>query len=251
MRQDVKFDFKNKNYIVVGASSGIGKRVTEEILIEGGTVLAVARDYERLSSIFSGSKKIYTKSVDVRDRTQLEAEIYQFVLDHGKFHGSIYTAGISKTTLLNSFSQEVATEIMDINFWGWINLMKIINKKKYSVDGCSNVVVASVAAYTGEAGNFAYSASKSALLTSVKTFAKEIYRRSNRVNSVSPGFIKSPMSDGFFDERGFSDKVKEKHLLGLGEPEDVSGLILYLLSERARWITGSDFVIDGGYLVSN
>lgn len=154
-------------------------------------------------------------------------------------------------TPLRSCSVQDAEEIMDINYWGFVRLMKILSRRKYCVDGCSHVVISSVAGYTGESGNFAYSASKSAVLNSVRTFAKELYKRGNRINSISPGFVNTSLSEDFFEKRGLSERTREKHLLGFGESADISGMALFLLSDRSRWITGQDFVVDGGYLVSD
>lgn len=248
-KSDVLFDFKEKKFLVVGASSGMGRQVTKEILACGGTVLAIARDEERLESLKKQTEgALLTASVDVRDQDRLEEKISEFTNSFGRINGSVYTAGISRTTVLRSFDKMEANTVMDINYWGWINLMNIICTRKYSQEGASHVVIASVSAHTGEAGSFAYNASKAAIISSVKTFAKELSKRKSRVNSVSPGFIETALTEGYFEKRGFSEQTISRHMLGLGAPEDVSGLILYLLSERAKWITGSDFVIDGGYL---
>ena len=214
--------------------------------------LAIARSQERLSLLKDKFQDdVITESVDVRDRDTLERVITAFVEQHGKLHGSVYTAGVSTTTVLRSFSLREATDLMDINFWGWINLMSILNKKKFTEDFSSHVVISSVSAHKGEAGCFAYNASKASLITCVKTFAKELAKRKCRVNSISPGFIHTPLSENYFDDRGFSEEVIKKHLLGLGTPEDVSGLALFLLSDRAKWITGTEFIVDGGYLISD
>lgn len=250
-RSDVSFHFEGKRFIVVGASSGIGNSVAREISDGGGIALAVARNEERLSRLsFLNPDRIITESVDVRDGGRMEEAVDRFVSRYGKVHGSVYTAGMTAPTPLKAFSMETAREIMDVNYWGWIGFMRIVSRRKYSADGSSHVVVSSVAARTGETGVFAYSASKSALNTSVRTFAKEMAGRGCRVNSVSPGFVDSPMTAGYFEERGFSEQTREKHLLGFGSPEDVSGLILYLLSDRSKWVTGTDHVIDGGYLAN-
>ncbi len=249
---DIQFEFSERDYIVIGASSGIGKQTALDICESGGRVFAIARDEEKLRNLREQfPDKITTKSVDVRDKNRIEEAIEGYVSNHDKFCGSVYTAGISKTTVLRNYSQAEALNIMDINFWGWINAMGILCKKRYTKDGCSHVVISSVAAHTGEAGNFAYDASKASISSCVKTFAKELAYRKCRVNSISPGYISTPLTEGYFDHRGFSESVINKHILGLGEPEDISGMILYLLTERAKWITGADFIVDGGYLISD
>ncbi len=252
MNFGVNFCFDGGRFIVAGASSGMGKSITEEIVRGGGSVLALARNKAHLSCLFDKcGDQIFTEAVDVRNAESLVDIIQQFVSLKGKIHGCVYTAGVSAVTPLKNFSDDTAHEIMEINYWGFINLMRIVNRKKYSEAGCSNVVIASVAGHTGEAGSFAYSASKAAIMNSVRTFAKEIYKRGNRINSISPGFVNTKLSSGFVEEKGFSEKTIEKHLLGIGECFDVSGLALFLLSDSAKWITGQDFVVDGGYLVSD
>ena len=251
MGKEVTFDFSSQRFVVLGASSGLGQQIASEIIECGGTILAIARNKERLDALKQGQNEVYTAVADVRDRIALESVIKDFAESHGKFHGSVYTAGISKTTVLKAFSEEDAKEIMDINFWGWINIMNILCKKRYTEDGCSHVVISSVSPRKGESGAFAYNASKASIDTGVRTFAKELAKRKCRVNSISPGFVDTGLSDGYFSERGFSERIIKKHLLGLGKAEDVSGLALFLLSERAGWMTGTDIVIDGGYLVSD
>lgn len=248
---DIKFDFSGKRFVVVGASSGMGLQVTRELLANGATVLAVDRNEEKLKEIAAEiGSGIEIHAADVRDPEDLEKGISEFA-GKGKINGSVYTAGLSRTTVLRSFSEQDASDMMQVNFWGWVNLMKIISKKKYSEEGCSNVVIASAAAHRGESGNFAYNASKAAIMNTVQTFAKELAKRKCRVNSVSPGFVTTPLTQGYFTARGYSERTIEKHLLGLGTPEDVAGAILYLLSDRAKWITGTDLIIDGGYLISD
>lgn len=252
MNDEVKFSFSGKRFAVIGATSGMGLQTTRELVNSGAKVLAIGLGDDLMESLVRESDgNVEGYVVDVRDKNALENAITQYVNDHGKLHGSAYTAGISKTTVLRSFSEEEARLTMDINYWGWIHWMELASKKKYSEDNSSHVVIASAAAHKGESGAFAYSASKSSLIVCVQTFAKEIAKRGCRVNSVSPGFINTPLTEGYFSNRGFSEKTIEKHLLGLGKPENVTGTILFLLSDRASWITGTDIVIDGGYLVSD
>ena len=92
---------------------------------------------------------------------------------------------------------------------------------------------------------FAYSSAKAAVSTAVKSLAKEISGRGLRINAICPGRVKTPMT-----EKYPANDVIEKHLLGEGQPNDISGTVLFLLSDRARWITGTDVIVDGGYLIN-
>lgn len=252
MISDVKYVFEGKKYAVTGASSGIGKQITLEIAEAGGLVLAIGRNRERLSNITRMfPNQIITIESDVRDYQKIETSISNFVKHNGKLDGLVHAAGTLQMTPLKIYSEETARELMDIHFWSGIKLVQLINKKKYSNDGSSYVLISSVCAYKGEAAQFALNAAKISLQVSARTIAKEIYKKRNRINTVSPGLIMTELTKKDFDERGISSSVVDKHLLGLGNVEDVSGMVLYLLSDRARWITGQDFVVDGGYLVSD
>ena len=85
-------------------------------------------------------------------------------------------------------------------------------------------------------------------MTAVKSLAHDLSRRRQRINTVSPGYTLTNMTLDNERQNGQPEQIYARHLLGVGEPEDISGLVLFLLSERAGWITGQDFVVDGGYL---
>ncbi len=248
----MKYIFDGKKFVVTGASSGIGKKIASDIAEAGGSVLAIARNEARLEELrFSYPDRISIASADVRDYDAVEHAIDIFVSEHGKVSGLAHVAGLLEMTPLQRYDEEKARNLFDVHFWSFGKLLQYVNKKKNSEDGCSYVMISSVSAYKGEAAQFALSASKASLQVMARTFAKEIYKRKNRINTISPGLIMTELTERDFDERGVSPAIIDKHLLGLGKPEDVSNLTLYLLSDAARWITGQDYVIDGGYLVSD
>ncbi len=252
MSQEVSFTFKEKNYIVTGASSGIGRQIALELAKAGGRVLAVGRDSGRLEKTMSYfPSQIIPAKTDVRDYQAMESYIGAFTKKFGKVNGAVHAAGSLYITPLRKYQEEEARELMDVSFWSGIKLIQLASKKVYAAPESSYVLISSVCAHKGEAAQFALNAAKASLQVSARTLAKELYRQRSRINTISPGLILTGLTEHDFDERGISESVKEKHLLGLGQVEDVSGLTLYLLSDRARWITGQDFVVDGGYLVSD
>ena len=109
------------------------------------------------------------------------------------------------------------------------------------------MLMSSVSASTGEKGMLAYSAAKAGVRTAVKTLAKEIALKGHRIVSISPGWVKTEMTSQISQAVGTSD-VEARHLLRIGNPKDISGVALFLLSDRAGWMTGTDIVVDGGYL---
>lgn len=223
-----------------------------EIAGSGGEVLAVGRNRERLLDTYGHfPERITIAESDVRDYTGIEEAVKRFADSRGRINGLVHAAGVLRMTPLKLYSEDSAREMMDINFWSGIKIVQIASRKRYSEPGSSYVLIASVCACRGEAAQFALNASKASLQTAARTIAKEIYKQGSRINTISPGLILTELTKGDFDERGISESIIGRHLLGLGKAEDVSGMALYLLSDRARWITGQDFVVDGGYLVSD
>lgn len=244
----VSFDFTDERYVVTGASSGMGRQVTLELAAAGACVLAIGRNAERLADVQSHApQQIFPTSVDVCKQEALEQAIATFVAEHGKLNGGIHAAGISSITPLKAYDRSLAKNIMDVSFWAGMDLLRFVTKAKYGEAGTSTVLFSSVCARSHEKGMFAYAAAKSAVDAAIASAAKDICRKCHRVNSILPGWVESPMTEqaGEFAE---TDSFFDKHLLGRGHVEDVIGLVLFLLSDRARWMTGTAIPVDGGYL---
>lgn len=244
------YDFSGERFVVTGASSGMGRKVAEELVTSGAIVLAIARREERLQELkHEYPKQIITATVDVCDTKGMAEAISSFVASYGKINGAVHAAGIFSSTPLRNYDESEARKIMDISFWSGIRFMQLVNKKKNAIDGCSSILFSSVAATIGEKSNFAYSATKLAMQGAVRSIAKEIYMRGNRINTLSPGWVNTELTRKEDERSLVNKKFYEWHLLGIGEPEDVTGTVLFLLSDRARWITGTNVVVDGGYLL--
>ena len=252
---DVSFHFRGKNFAVMGASSGIGRQVATDLLEAGANVLALARRKELMDEVFAAyPDQIVTAKVDARDQDNLDDVLKNFVAAKGKFHGSAYVAGIGGDLSLRMFDEERARRIMDVNFFGAIKFLKRLTGAAYANRGSSHVWIASIAAHCGTQGVAFYGASKGAMISALRSLSIEISKKKHRLNSVSPGWIQTPMTEGFSDNTGLSETemhAYDRYLLGNdGRPEDVSNAVLFLLSDGARWITGTDVVVDGGYLAN-
>ncbi|MBO5588232.1 MAG: SDR family oxidoreductase [Anaerovibrio sp.] len=244
------YDFSGERFVVTGASSGMGRKVAEELATSGAIVLAIARREERLQELkHEYPKQIITATVDVCDTKGMAEAISSFATSYGKINGAVHAAGIFSSTPLRNYDESEARKIMDISFWAGIRFIQLVNKKKNAMDGCSSILFSSVAATIGEKSNFAYSATKLAMQGAVRSIAKEIYMRGNRINTLSPGWVNTELTRKEDESSLVNKKFYDWHLLGIGEPEDVTGMVLFLLSERARWITGTNIVVDGGYLL--
>ena len=135
-------------------------------------------------------------------------------------------------------------------FGGGVQFVHFISRKKYSEMGAAYVMFSSVAAYEGPKGILFYAAAKGAVQSAVRVISKEISHRGQRINSISPAWIQTEMTDSYLDNVGMESREVHTGPLGMGTPQDVSGMVMFLLSSRAKWITGQDFVVEGGYLCS-
>lgn len=242
---EVTFNFTGKRFVVTGASSGIGRQIAKELALAGADVLAIARRLSELKQLQAECPEHITiASADVTDYSAIDQVINAFVQEKGRVNGSVHAAGILAFTPLRAFDEEQAKKMMDISFWAGINLLKLITKKKYSAEVTSHIQFSSVNAHKGQKGICAYSATKGAIAGSIASLAMELSPKGHRINIISPGIVNTEMTK----DTSVSDNVLSEYLLGLGTPEDVSSMVLFLLSSRAKWITGADFVVDGGYL---
>ena len=248
---EVTFDFSGKNFVVVGASSGMGRQTALELAAAGAHVLAIARNEKRLVEV----QKQYPSLIEIAriDVTTDSDEVWtqavgEFVGGHGKLHGAVYAAGITGITPLRLHDGDESRRIMETGFWGAMKGMEIATKKNFSQDGASYILFASSAAYHGMRGQLVYSGTKAAVQAAVRSIAKEISSRGQRINSISPGWVETEMTETYLKHMGQSVEDVSSGCFGIGKPRDVTGMVLFLLSDRASWITGVDFIVDGGLM---
>ena len=239
---NIVFDFHGQSFLVTGASSGIGRETARELLEAGATVLGVARHFPEPDELAVKYPSTWVPmKVDVTDFLAVEETVEAFVSEHGKLHGCVHSAGTAVLLPVNVWNHEKAKNVMDVNLWAGEALLKLLWKRKYHEAGFSHVFISSVSAQKAQKGLSIYAASKAALEALVRTSSQELAAKGQRVNSVCLGWIETGMTSDV-------DNEKPQSPLGTGCTEDAAGMILYLLSDRARWITGSNFVVDGGYL---
>ena len=241
---EISFNFTGKKYLVTGASSGIGQRVTLDLASSGANVLALARREEELKKIQSQyPDKITIAVADVCDKEIVKNALKEFINERGALNGFVHAAGIYGFSPIKVFDKVQFQEMMDTNFWSGFDIVQILSKKSFSDDGASFVMFSSVSAAKGGKGLLAYSATKAAISSAVRSVAKEISSRKQRINTVMPGRVQTPMTEPYQN-----NEVNDRSLLGVGFPADISFPVLFLLSDGARYITGTDFIVDGGYL---
>lgn len=246
------FSLSNKTILITGASSGIGRSCAVQCSKMGASLLLMGRNVDELNRTVSELQpgtKVEMIVADFSKMVDLELLIAEKIVTIGKIAGFIHCAGVEKTLPLKKQTSEVFQSIFDINVFAGFELAKIISLKKYKAEKASFVFIASVAGMVGESGKTIYSASKGAVISGARSMSMELARSDIRVNSISPAMVKTPILEKMFDGIGeeATQNIIKKHPLGIGEPEDVANACVFLLSDAAKWITGTNLVVDGGY----
>jgi NAD(P)-dependent dehydrogenase (short-subunit alcohol dehydrogenase family) len=248
------FSLLNKNVIVTGASSGIGRQCAITCSRMGANIILFGRDLTRLEETLKQMEEpdkhlLYT--IDLTEYEKIEEVITEIISKKGRISGLINCAGISTTLPLSAITTQRMEQFFHINVICAINLTRLIIKfSNFSESGGSIIFISSVMGEVGENGKALYSMTKGALVSAVKSLSIELAPRKIRVNAVSPGVVETPMSKNAIYSRNEEslNKIKAMHPLEIGKSDDVANACGFLLSDASRWITGTNLVVDGGYL---
>ena len=174
--------------------------------------------------------------------------INKIVKDNGPVDGFVHCSGISNMRPLKMTNYEFLHDMMLINFYSFIEIIRCVTKKGRYNEGMSIVGMSSISGIKGYKSKMAYSASKAAVDGAIRSMAKELAIKNIRVNSIIAGSIKTEMFNKFLEKKGIDEKDEQfnEYCLGLGEPIDVANAIAFLLSDASRIITGTGLIIDSG-----
>ena len=179
---------------------------------------------------------------------ELTNEIDELVEKLPALDGIVLCAGIIKTMPVKNITDSAIEEIFKVNILSEIQLLSRLLRKKKLNKGASVVIISSVSTFNVKVGNSLYSATKGAANSFAKAMALEVSKQKMRVNCIQPGFVPSSiLNHSGIEQDNFLRWYAERHPLGFGEPSDIANACIYLLSDAAKWVTGSIFTIDGGY----
>lgn len=249
----ISFDFTGKQYLITGASSGIGAAVSEVITKFGGKVVLVAKNEQKLQEQSEKLGGCAYVSVDLSDVKQISEKLLPEIKRLGRFDGYVHSAGLGTVRPLKLCSYDFMKSLMDVNFFSFVEITRLLTKKGNFNEGMSIVGISSVASQEGNQSKTAYCASKAAMDASIRCMAKELAPKGVRVNSVMPGITRTAIFDQILDNGGESEDLKgimARQYLGICEPENIAATVAFLLSDEARFITGSSVVVDSGRLSS-
>jgi NAD(P)-dependent dehydrogenase (short-subunit alcohol dehydrogenase family) len=224
-------DFGNRWILVSGASSGIGRAVAVALTRHGARVVLIGRRVDRLqetAALCGAPDRTEILPLDLAQLDAIGPAVAALLPRTGRLHGLCHCAGTVQTLPLSALKPDRIRAMFDINLLAGTELLRALSRRDaLDEQGGAALWIASVYAHVGAPGQIAYSATKGAVVSAVRSMALEFAPRKLRVNSILA-----------------------MHPLGAGEPDDVARAAVFLLDPANRWITGTDLVIDGGYTLS-
>ncbi len=256
------FSLQNKIAVITGGGSGIGKAISECFAAQGAVVcileLNEAAGSETLKVIKEKGGQAIWIGCNVSKQSEVTAAIQKIIQQFKAIHILVNSAGIAHIGRLDTTTEADFEKIFQVNVKGTYNAMHaaIPQMKKQQKGVILNV--ASIAATLGIADRFAYSMSKGAVLSMTLSVARDYIKEGIRCNSISPARVHTPFVDGFIKanypgkEAEMFEKLSKIQPIGrMGQPEEIAHLALYLCSDEAAFVTGSDYLIDGGFTKLN
>ena len=241
---------EGKVAIVTGAARGIGKAIAMRFAEEGASVvftdLKVDENFQNtekeLQALGVKAKGYASNAADFEDTAGVVAQI---VKDFGRIDVLVNNAGITRDNLIVRMTEEEFNAVLDTNLKGAFHMIRHLTKTFMKQRYGKIINISSVSGIVGNAGQANYSASKAGLIGLTKSVARELASRNICVNAVSPGFIRTDMTDKL-PEAVQDNAVGQIPLKKMGRPEDVAQAVLFLAGNTSDYITGQVLCVDGG-----
>ena len=239
-------EIAKKNIIVTGASGGIGNSIVEKLSKNGANILATGTKKEKLDELKSKFKNLKVLIFDISQSDKIEEFIENATNElGGNLDCIVNNAGITQDNLAIRMNFEEWKKVIDINLSSTFLLSKYSIKKMLKNKKGKVINITSVVGHTGNLGQVNYTAAKAGIIAMSKTLAIEYARKNININCISPGFIKTAMTDKI--DTKFKDMIISKIPSGrLGEPEDVANVVLFLASDLSNYINGETLHVNGG-----
>ena len=238
-------NFEGKKILVTGATGGIGGAIIRKFLSLNASVLGTGTNLEKLNLLKNEFPSLLTEQFDISQHEKIDEFIERVFLNLGGLDVLVNNAGITKDNLSLRMKSNEWQKVIDINLTSTFYLCKSAIKKMLKNKFGRIVNITSIVGHTGNVGQVNYSASKSGVVALSKSLAIEYAKKNITVNCVSPGFIKTNMTDNI-SEKFKSELISRIPMNRLGSGEDISNTIAFLSSELSSYITGETIHVNGG-----
>ena len=239
-------NLENKNIIVTGASGGIGNSIVKKLNQAGANILASGTRIEKLEELKKNFENIKILKFDISQSDKIVEFIENATNElGGSLDGIVNNAGITQDNLAIRMSLEEWQKVININLTSTFLMSKFAIKKMLKNKSGKIVNITSVVGHTGNLGQANYTASKAAIVAMSKSLAIEYAKKNININCISPGFIKTAMTDNI-DEKFREVIVSKIPSARLGEPDDIANAVLFLSSDQSNYINGETLHVNGG-----
>lgn len=238
-------------FLVTGASSGIGEGVASLLSQAGATVIISGRNEARLKALKNKAvepERVHPEVKDlINDPDGLPDWVLSLKKNYGKLTGLVHCAGLTLTEPMSMVTYDGAVRLFNMDYFIPTLLARGFADRRANIGaGASMTFIASLAAVRPDKGQGLYGGAKAALVNTMLVLAKELAPRHIRVNCISPALVITPMGRQFIAELTSVEEQQNRYPLGLGRVSDVAELAVFLAGSRARWITGQNYILDGG-----
>ena len=238
-------DLENKNIIVTGASGGIGNSIVKKLNECGANILASGTKVEKLEELKSKFSRVKILKFDISQSDKIEEFIESASKELGGLDVVVNNAGITQDNLAIRMGIEEWKKVIDVNLTSTFLMSKYAIKKMLKNKKGKIINITSVVGHTGNLGQANYTASKAGVVAMSKSLAIEYAKKNININCISPGFIKTAMTDKLDDK--FKEVIMSKiPSARLGEPEDIANAVLFLASTQSDYINGETLHVNGG-----
>ena len=239
-------NLEKKNIIVTGASGGIGNAIIKKLNEAGANILASGTRIEKLEELKKNYENIKILKFDISQSDKIEEFIENATNESGgSLDGIVNNAGITQDNLAIRMNLDEWQKVININLTSTFLMSKFAIKKMLKNKSGKIVNITSVVGHTGNLGQANYTASKAGIVAMSKSLAIEYAKKNININCISPGFIKTAMTDKI-DEKFKEVIISKIPSARLGEPDDIANAVLFLSSDQSDYINGETLHVNGG-----